>query len=102
MNRRLALASAALLAFGTTISAAPAMSGDEIRFSLEAQHGDPAKIRANFRDDSNGADHDNWSTGFLPSALVEPAGSAPVLRSEERRVGKECCLVCRSRWSPYH
>ena len=24
------------------------------------------------------------------------------LRSEERRVGKECCLVCRSRWSPYH
>ena len=23
-------------------------------------------------------------------------------RSEERRVGKECCLVCRSRWSPYH
>ena len=25
-----------------------------------------------------------------------------VERSEERRVGKECCLVCRSRWSPYH
>jgi hypothetical protein len=23
-------------------------------------------------------------------------------RSEERRVGKECLLVCRSRWSPYH
>ena len=23
-------------------------------------------------------------------------------RSEERRVGKECCLVCRSRWSPDH
>ena len=26
----------------------------------------------------------------------------PFLRSEERRVGKECCLVCRSRLSPYH
>ena len=26
---------------------------------------------------------------------------APV-RSEERRVGKECGLLCRSRWSPYH
>ena len=25
-----------------------------------------------------------------------------VLRSEERRVGKECCALCRSRWSPYH
>ena len=23
-------------------------------------------------------------------------------RSEERRVGKECCVECRSRWSPYH
>ena len=23
-------------------------------------------------------------------------------RSEERRVGKECTLPCRSRWSPYH
>ena len=23
-------------------------------------------------------------------------------RSEERRVGKECFRLCRSRWSPYH
>ena len=26
----------------------------------------------------------------------------PYHRSEERRVGKECQSVCRSRWSPYH
>ena len=25
-----------------------------------------------------------------------------MLRSEERRVGKECLRLCRSRWSPYH
>ena len=25
-----------------------------------------------------------------------------VRRSEERRVGKECRPLCRSRWSPYH
>ena len=25
-----------------------------------------------------------------------------MLRSEERRVGKECASMCRSRWSPYH
>jgi TRAP transporter 4TM/12TM fusion protein len=25
-----------------------------------------------------------------------------VMRSEERRVGKECRRLCRSRWSPYH
>src|SRR3546814_15126277 len=30
-------------------------------------------------------------TGFNPAAL----------RSEERRVGKECVSTCRSRWSPY-
>src|SRR3546814_957807 len=26
----------------------------------------------------------------------------PDVRSEERRVGKECVSKCRSRWSPYH
>ena len=25
-----------------------------------------------------------------------------LVRSEERRVGKECSSPCRSRWSPYH
>src|SRR3546814_18515169 len=29
------------------------------------------------------------------------ARSLPI-RSEERRVGKECVSTCRSRWSPYH
>src|SRR3546814_13231590 len=24
------------------------------------------------------------------------------IRSEERRVGKECVSTCRSRWAPYH
>src|SRR3546814_16619153 len=28
--------------------------------------------------------------------------AASTLRSEERRVGKECVSTCRSRWSPYH
>ena len=31
----------------------------------------------------------------------KPLGTKPP-RSEERRVGKECRLLCRSRWSPYH
>src|SRR3546814_7214336 len=26
----------------------------------------------------------------------------PKIRSEERRVGKECVSTCRSRWSQYH
>ena len=29
-------------------------------------------------------------------------GKGTAVRSEERRVGKECQSVCRSRWSPYH
>ena len=36
------------------------------------------------------------------SALCEKTGCTVANRSEERRVGKECELKCRSRWSPYH
>ena len=34
----------------------------------------------------------------------EPAQATACVaaRSEERRVGKECTIQCRSRWSPYH
>src|SRR3546814_2631597 len=31
-----------------------------------------------------------------------PTVNAAIDRSEERRVGKECVITCRSRWSPYH
>ena len=37
-------------------------------------------------------------TSYLDKRLVRAAPQ----RSEERRVGKECDRVCRSRWSPYH
>src|SRR3546814_11911004 len=29
-------------------------------------------------------------------------GEPELIRSEERRVGKECVRTCRSRWSPFH
>src|SRR3546814_5591769 len=32
----------------------------------------------------------------------ETCGAQLLVRSEERRVGKECVGTCRSRWSPYH
>ena len=44
---------------------------------------------------------------LLPEAKAGMLASAAVwrrlaARSEERRVGKECTVLCRSRWSPYH
>src|SRR3546814_8560806 len=36
-----------------------------------------------------------------PQPIVVPTGPGGV-RSEERRVGKECVSTCSSRWSPYH
>src|SRR3546814_15589151 len=43
---------------------------------------------------------------LLEAAIKEALRLHPplilLLRSEERRVGKECVSTCRSRWSPYH
>src|SRR3546814_11888784 len=43
-------------------------------------------------------------SGAYAMAMVAILGTtiSPYLRSEERRVGKECVSTCRSRWSPYH
>ena len=49
--------------------------------------------------------------GFPPDQAGKRSGhtqqgsqhvQGPQTRSEERRVGKECLRLCRSRWSPYH
>src|SRR3546814_20911391 len=39
---------------------------------------------------------------FDPPWTQNMMSAAERLRSEERRVGKECVGTCRSRWSPYH
>src|SRR3546814_14410616 len=42
----------------------------------------------------------------MPDIVVRkrnrPISSLAEMRSEERRVGKECVSTCRSRWSRYH
>src|SRR3546814_17230575 len=39
----------------------------------------------------------------VPDSVKVGVGvDAIAMRSEERRVGKECVSTCRSRWSPYH
>src|SRR3546814_12759680 len=42
-----------------------------------------------------------YGCDVAPMDAADPAVEAR-LRSEERRVGKECVSTCRSRWSPYH
>ena len=37
-----------------------------------------------------------------PALTEDGYGWEKLFRSEERRVGKECLRLCRSRWSPYH
>src|SRR3546814_19756189 len=38
----------------------------------------------------------------LLAKMLKEGANVLLLRSEERRVGKECVSTCRSRWSPYH
>src|SRR3546814_15022466 len=56
----------------------------------------------------------NWFDGNLDAVgemlghehtvpgLSDGGAHVGTIRSEERRVGKECVSTCRSRWSPYH
>ena len=48
------------------------------------------------------AGHDHQSRSHVSRKTTTSRASLNVLRSEERRVGKECASMCRSRWSPYH
>ena len=48
---------------------------------------------------------DGCATDASSGLSLSPTGALDKLgavRSEERRVGKECRALCRSRWSPYH
>lgn len=70
MNRPLAFLFALMCALVTVSSACVAQSPDWIHFTLEPSTKNPEKIRASFRDDRDDRDHNNWSTGFMPSDLI--------------------------------
>ena len=48
------------------------------------------------------ANHYSIATGIEKLKITAGIAGLQEARSEERRVGKECNLSCRSRWSPYH
>src|SRR3546814_13745637 len=76
--------------------------------------GNPMAAHLKHRDRITPALFDRWlglwnmttSEVMPPKAAAilqeKAARIAQSLRSEERRVGKECVSTCRSRWSPYH
>ena len=62
------------------------------------------KVKNNFRDEAEKIRNlmvDTSDGKKVPLSYVADVVSA-MGRSEERRVGKECASMCRSRWSPYH
>src|SRR3546814_19122986 len=83
-------------------------SSDVCSSDLEAKlkHRPPIRLDPQRRDAASGRDlvrpssrgiHDNRRAHLLFAQFGPPS-----VRSEERRVGKECVSTCRSRWSPYH
>src|SRR3546814_11523821 len=61
---------------------------------LEGQWLSPAQVKTRIEVTAQGGGHENAMDGH---GMVQPYEA---LRSEERRVGKECVSTCRSRWRP--
>src|SRR3546814_3094155 len=64
-------------------------------------HADTYTLGAGFVDDST-ASIDMLAKAYAATDMVLGQKLPKPMRSEERRVGKECVSTCRSRWSPYH
>ena len=91
--------------YGSQIDEHHAVRGDAGMFDVSHMrvvdlHGDAADgARAFLRYAlANNVDKLTVPGKALYSCLLREDGG----RSEERRVGKECPSLCRSRWSPYH
>src|SRR3546814_20757923 len=76
---------------------------------LAAGHGIPILwpliMNGGFQVNLAGQRFSNEASGYSEQAArvnAQPERIAWSIRSEERRVGKECVSTCRSRWSPYH
>ena len=98
MNRPLAFIGALLCATVAVSSACMAQPADEVRFTLEPGHRDPAKIHASFRTERSNHEDNNWSTGFMPSELIglevssfRAAGSRPLHFAIAREAGRLDC-----------
>ena len=94
----IAVICSALLFPGTSLSAQEVGQEEkevkEMRQDVEQLQQDVRQLREEVRrlqEEIHGFRHNSF-----------PQCGADTVRSEERRVGKECVSTCRSRWSPYH
>lgn len=97
MNRSLALILALCCAFLSVSSACMAAPTDWIHFTLEPSRGG-GDIRADFRDESEGRDRNNWSSSFPSSELVgldlagfRAGGTRPIRFAIVREAGRLDC-----------
>ena len=90
-TRRLVLASAATALLATTF---PASADDMVKVTI-GQRGNWDTAITHLGDKAG-----IFKKHGIALELLYTSGSGE--RSEERRVGKECEDLCRSRWSPYH
>src|SRR3546814_15645630 len=83
--------------------AADAFGEDRPEFLLVAHDEEPAIARAvELARDQRGMGRTRRALRRHAVIHVPGAEIVDVVRSEERRVGKECVSTCRSRWSPDH
>src|SRR3546814_11536463 len=61
-----------------------------------------ARAEGVLREDTDDADRATVMLFAVLTIGLFVIATLAVIRSEERRVGKECVSTCRSRWSPYH
>src|SRR3546814_11766232 len=69
------------------VEVAIVIGGGNIYRGLEAEKGGMDRVQADYM-------------GML-ATVINSMALQDALRSEERRVGKECVSTCRSRWSPF-
>jgi hypothetical protein len=96
MNRCLVFLLAMLCASITVSSACVAAPSDWVRFTLEAER--DGRIHVNFRDNDNGRDEHDWSSGFPPSELIgldfsgfRGSGTRPLHFAIAREAGRLDC-----------
>ena len=98
MNRSITFVAAVLCALVTVSSACATPSNDWLRFTLEPQRGDGGKLHASFREQRQGRNESNWSSGFTPSELIglevssfRAAGTRPLHFAIAREAGRLDC-----------